>query len=441
MKTYHDLVEKLAPKEFGKAGKIWTIGLIVFVVIGLIAYIDQIIKGQVVTNMRDYVLWGVYISNFVFFVAISFVGSLTAAILRLSRKSWRTPLVRIAEIIAFSAIVLAGVTIILDMGRPDRLHNLFIHARLQSPITWDVIIISTYIVISFLILYLPLLPDLMILKNFFKDKPLLSAWYERLALKWNGTEEQWKILFRSIHTVAILIIPVALILQTIDAWLFSTTYRIGWDSTNFGPYFIAGAFVVGTGGLISVVYVLRKVYKLEEFITDLHFDKLGRLLVFACLIYLYFNVNEYLIPAFTASKAEAEHLHTMFAGEYAGLFWFVTIGGLILPVIVMVFKPGRKPDSVFLMAILVVITSWWKRYLIVVPSLLHPFLPIQGVPEEWRSYFPSLHEWAIVAGTLAGALLLITLLVRFLPIIPIYRTAVEKGLLDNQKLIDHEKVA
>ena len=116
MKTYQELVAKLAPKPFGRVGKIWTIGLTIFVVLGIVAYIDQLIKGQVVTNMRDYVLWGVYISNFVFFVAISFVGSLTAAILRLSRKVWRTPLVRIAEIIAFSAIVMAGVTIILDMG-------------------------------------------------------------------------------------------------------------------------------------------------------------------------------------------------------------------------------------------------------------------------------------------------------------------------------------
>ena len=434
MTKYDELVAELAPRKFTKLGQFWTAGLILVVVIGIAAYIDQIIKGQIVTNMRDYVLWGVYISNFVFFVAISFVGSLTAAVLRLTNKDWRTPLVRIAEIIAFAAIVMAGVTIVLDMGRPDRLLNVFIHARLQSPIAWDIIIIFTYVAISFLILYIPVLPDLAILKKFFKGKAI-AKWYDAFSLKWTGSDKQWKIQAKSIQIVAVLIIPVALILQSVDAWLFSTTYRTGWDSTNLGPYFIAGAFVVGTGGLISEMYVLRKVYRLEKYITDLHFDKLGRLLVFACLIYLYFNINEYLMPAYTAAKSETVHLNTLFTGHYAPLFWFVTIGGLILPIFFLIFPKGRKPFPLFIIAIVVVITSWWKRYVIVVPSLLHPFLPIQGVPESWHHYFPSLHEWAIVSGTLAAALLIITILVRYLPIIPIARTAKEQGIIDNENSV------
>ena len=433
MSKYEDLVAELAPRKFKKWGVIWTVGLVVVVVMGVIAYIDQIIKGQIVTNMRDYVLWGVYISNFVFFVAISFVGSLTAAILRLTHKTWRTPLVRIAEIIAFSAIIMAGVTIVLDMGRPDRLYNLILHGRLQSPIPWDVIIITTYIAISALILYFPLLPDLAILKDHFKDNSFLSKWYRILSLKWEGSTLQWAIQKKSIKVVALLIIPVALILQSVDAWLFSTTYRIGWDSTNLGPYFIAGALVVGVGGLISVMYVVRKAYHLEKYITHMHFDKLGQLLVFACLIYLYFNINEYLLPAFTAPLAEEAHLRELFTGHYAPMFWFVTIGGLIIPIIVLIFPKGRKPLPLFIIAILVVVTSWWKRYLIVVPALLHPFLPIQGVPESWHSYFPSFHEWVIVSGTLAAALLIITIFIRYFPIIPIHRTAKEMGILPNEK--------
>lgn len=433
MSKYQHLIEELAPRPFGKAGKIWVITLVLIIIAGVAAYIDQIIKGQEVTNMRDYALWGVYISNFVFFVAISFVGSMTAAILRLTNNNWRTPLVRIAEIIGFAAIVMAGITIVLDMGRPDRLYHLFINARLQSPITWDVIIITTYIAVSFLILFFPLLPDLAILKDHFKDKPTLSKWYKRLSCNWTGTAKQRSLQQKTIQMVAILIIPVAFILQTIDAWLFSTTYRTGWDSTNFGPYFIAGAFLVGTGGLITVVYVLRKIYKLEHYITDFHFDRLGKLLVLAALIYTYFNINEYLLPYYTTPKAEAKHLHELYFGHYAGMFWFVTIGGLFLPAVALLFKKGRKPKPLFWIAIIVVVTSWWKRYLIVTPTLLEPFLPIQGVPESWRTYWPSMHEWLITFATLAGALLIITLLVRYLPIIPIERTAVERGFIEKPK--------
>jgi len=434
MKNYDQLINELAPRKFGKLGVLWVILLITIIVFGVIAYIDQLIKGQVVTNMRDYALWGIYISNFVFFVATSFVGSVAVAMLRLTRKEWRTPLVRIAEIITLASICMAGITIMIDMARPDRLLNLFIHARLQSPITWDVIIIPTVIAVSFLLLYFPLLPDLAILKTYYKKtNPFLSNIYGKLSLNWTGSNAQKAIQQKSIKIVAILIIPVGLILQTIDAWLFSTTYRIGWDSTNMGPYFLAGAFVAGVGALVTVVWVIRWAYKLEDYITELHFDKIGRLLVLACLVYLYFNINEYLIPAFTASKEEEDHLYVLFTGHFAPIFWFATIGGLIIPIIVLLFKKGRKPFPMFIIGILVVLGSWWKRYIIVTPTLLHPFLPIQGVPESWHHYFPSLHEWLITGATLAMAFLIITILVRYLPVIPIQRTADEQELLKTDK--------
>tara|TARA_R110002073_G_C9473243_1_gene579522 strand:+ start:836 stop:2155 length:1320 start_codon:yes stop_codon:yes gene_type:complete len=423
MYTQKKIISDLVPKKFGKRDSIWTALLIVIIIVGIIAYIDQLIKGQEVTNMRDYALWGIYISNFVFFVATSFVGTVTVAILRLTNNSWRTPLVRIAEIISVAAIIMAGITIMIDMARPDRLLNLFVHARLQSPITWDVVIIPTYIVISLLLLYFPLIPDFAILKNHFKKKkPKLSKFYGKLALNWTGSKAQKLLQEKSIKIIAIMIIPVGLLLQTIDAWLFSTTYRIGWDSTNFAPYFISGAFVAGVGALVTLIYIIRKAKKLENYITDYHFDKLGKLLSLACLIYLYFNINEYVIPLFTAKKGELTHLETLFTGGYSFLFWAVTIIGLLIPIIVLLFKKGRKPNSMFIIGLIVVVGSWWKRFVIVTPTLLHPFLPIQGVPESWRHYFPSLHEWLITFATLAMAFLIITICVRYLPVIPIQRT-------------------
>ena len=434
MKNYDVLLKDLAPKKFGKRGTIWVIFLSLIIVLGLIAYIDQVIKGQVVTNMRDYALWGIYISNFVFFVATSFVGSVTVAVLRLTNNSWRTPLVRIAEIISLAAIVMAGLTIMIDMGRPDRLLNLFLHARLQSPITWDVIIIPTSIALSFLLLYFPLLPDLALLKKHFKDtKPKLSKWYGKLALNWSGTKVQKLVQEKSIRIIAVMIIPVGILLQTIDAWLFSTTYRIGWDSTNMGAYFISGAFVAGLGALVTMVYVVRKVRGLDNYITEYHFDKLGKFLGLACLTYLYFNINEYLIPIFTAPVEEDIHLSALVSGEWAPLFWFAQVVGLLLPILILLFKQGRKPGPMFIVGIMVMVGSWWKRYIIVTPTLLHPFLPIEGVPESWHHYFPSMHEWVITSGTLAMCLLIITLLVRILPVIPIQRTAEELDLLNTDK--------
>lgn len=165
----------------------------------------------------------------------------------------------------------------------------------------------------------------------------------------------------------------------------------------------------------------------------MHFDKMGKLLVLLCLVYLYFNVNEYLVPAYKTTNEEADYLYSLFVGDHAKMFWSVIIGGLVIPIIVLIFPQGRKPLPLFIIGFFVVIGAWWKRYIIVTPTLLHPFLPIQGVPKSWHSYFPSGLEWTVTFGTLAGALLIMTILFRYLPIIPIHETAEEKGLLETNK--------
>jgi len=426
------ITRDLLPQKFGKRGIIWTTALFIVCIIGMIAYYRQLKFGLVVTNMRDYVSWGIYISNFVFFVAISLVGSLITAIFRLANVKWSTPLTRIAEIIAVSAIVFASIIIVVDMGRPDRILYLFLHGRIQSPIMWDVIVISTYFCISLLLLYFPLLPDLKILIQFKqKTGKALNKLYRFQGSFWKGTREQNKISDRSINILSIIIIPVAFCIHTVTSWLFATTYRPGWDSTNFGAYFISGAFLVGAGAVVVAMFIFRWAYNLERYITENHFEKMGRIVVLLALLYLYFNVNEYLVPAFKMRKPEEAHLTDLFTGEFATMFWFAILIGMIFPIIILVFKKGRKPLPVFIAGVMVVIGAWFKRYLIVTPTLLHPFLPMQNVPESYHHYFPRWEEWAIAMGSLAGALLVITFFARIYPIIPIQETINEQHEMEE----------
>jgi Ni/Fe-hydrogenase subunit HybB-like protein len=420
-------IQDLLPQKFGRRGMIWTGTLILICMVGAFAYYRQLKYGLVVTHMRDYVSWGIYISNFVFFVAISLVGSLITAIFRLSKVPWRTPLTRISEIIAVSAITFASLIIIVDMGRPERLVNLFTHGRIQSPIMWDVIVIGTYFCISLFLLYITLLPDIriMIKARAILGKPF-SKLYRWLGSFWKGTAAQEKIRDRAITILCIVIIPVAFCIHTVTSWLFATTYRPGWDSTNFGAYFISGAFLVGAGGVVVAMYVFRRVYHLEKYITEKHFEKMGRVVVLLALLYLYFNVNEYLVPAFKMKKPEAAHLNQLFTGEYAILFWFAIMIGMIIPILIMLFKKGRRPLPMFIAAVMVVVGAWFKRYLIVTPTLLHPFLPMQNVPESYHHYFPSWEEWAIAMGSLAGALLIITFFARVFPVVSIYKTLTDE---------------
>ncbi len=424
-KVENDLLAHLTTKQ--KRSNIFMLFLIVIILIGAFAYYRQIRYGLIVTSMRDYTSWGVYISNFVFFVAISLVGSLISSILKLSKAAWSIPLTRISEIIAIAAIVCASVIIIVDMGRPDRFLNVLIHGRIQSPILWDVMIISTYLVISILLLYISLIPDLALCRDKLTHVSGLRKWvYRVFSVNWQGKPEQYKIIHRITHILSIAVLPIAFAIHTVTSWLFSTTWRPGWDSTNLGPYFVSGALMAGAAVIITAMYFIRNAYNLHEYITDKVFDKMGKLLVLLSLVYLYFNINEYLGPAFKMVGVEGEHIIELFVGKYAGMYWAVQILGLILPIVVLSFAWGRKPLPMLIISILALLGAWFKRFLIVIPSLQHPYLPIQDVDESYRHYIPTWEEWAITCASFAMVLLIITFLLRVLPVIPIWET--KKGV-------------
>ena len=395
----------------------------------LYAYIQQLRYGLGVTGMRDVVSWGLYISNFVFFVASSLIGMLISAVLGLIGMKWVHPITRIAETIAVAFAAVAGLVIVMDMGRPERLAYVFMYARFQSPILWDVTVITTYFVISFLLLLLPMIPDLAVLYKRFGNLPgWLKPVYKALSLNWCNLPEQNRIIRRSIYILLILIIPAALSIHTVTSWLFAFTTRSGWDSTIFGPYFVSGAFVAGTAAVISAMFFFRKNYKLQDYLTDLHFNNMGKVLVLVAFVYLYFNINEYLVPGYKLKRADAVHLRELMSGQFALIFWLVQVCGLLIPIIMMLFRRMRKPLPLTIISAAVLLGAWFKRYLIVIPTMSHPFLPVQHVPENFKVYTPTLTEIAITLLSFILVLIIITLISKFFPVIPIVETANDKGL-------------
>jgi Ni/Fe-hydrogenase subunit HybB-like protein len=430
-KIISDLIK---PIGIDRKFHIWMAFLTMILVACLYAYYIQLREGLGVAGIRDYVSWGMYIANFVFFVASSLIGMLITAVLGLSGAKWITPIARIAEIIAIGFASVAGLVIVSDMGRPERLLNVFIYGRIQSPILWDVTVVTTYVLISMLLYLLPLIPDMAILQR----NPTLPKWlrniYGILSINWKGTPAQYDILHRAIKIMAILIVPVALAIHTVTSWLFASTSRIGWDSTIFGPYFVSGAFVSGIACLVIAMYFFRKNYKLHDYITEDHFNKIGKIMVLVSLVYLYFNINEFLVPAYKLKSDDAVHLHALFAGKHALLFWSVQIFGLVIPIILLLFKKIRTSGPMLIISIFVVLGSWFKRYLIVIPTQEHPFLPIQNVPENFIIYKPTLIESAITLGSFIMVLMIISVLAKVFPVIPIWETAHEKGVHEPEKL-------
>jgi Ni/Fe-hydrogenase subunit HybB-like protein len=426
-------------EKVGKAGKIWIGFLIIVLLAGVFAYYIQETQGKYTTiSLRDYTMWGVYIVNFLFMVAIGLVGVLMSAILKLTHFEWYRPLSRIAEVIAIGAIMFAGISIVVAMGRPDRLINLVLHGRIQSPIAWDVIGISTDLAASIILLFIPLIPSLLTCKNQLKKLPKWQLkMYNILSFGWKGTPEQWKVLKKTMRILTILLIPLGIIICTITAWLFATTLRAEWDSTNFGAYFVSNAFLLSCAVMILATFAFRKAYNLEKYLTEMHFDKLGQVLVLMALIHGYFNINEYLIPAYKMSSLHSNHLLSLFVGKDALFYWSVVIFGIILPFLAPLFPKMRKPLPLMIISVIVLIAGWFRLYLIVIPGLLQPYLPIQDVPASWSHYTPSLVEMTIIAATFAGVLLIATLFSRFFPIVSVWEVA--EGQLEGKEEIINYK--
>src|SRR3989338_4312821 len=255
--------------------------LLVVIALAAYAWFHQLRDGLCVTGLHSPVFWGIYITNFVFFIGISHAGTLISAILRLCRAEWRRPITRMAEAITVLVLFVGAGNILMDLGRPDRALNVVRCPNFRSPLLWDVTSITAYLAVSTLYLYVPLIPDIALLR----DRLPRRRWlYRPLALGWKDTPRQRWWLELLIAVLAVIVIPIAVSVHTVVSWVFAMTVQPMWHSTIFGHYFVVGAIFSGIAALIVVMAVLRKVYYLEAYIKRVHFNNLGiLLLVMACL--------------------------------------------------------------------------------------------------------------------------------------------------------------
>lgn len=396
---------------------VWVALLVGVISLGAMAYLRQLKGGLAVTGMRDTVIWGVYITNFVFFIGISHAGTLISAILRATQAEWRRPVTRMAEMITVVALIVGGLMPIIDLGRPDRILYLFLYPQISSPIIWDFVSIATYLTGSLIYLYLPLIPDLALVRDRLQGTRSRLRWklYSLLSLGWKNTPEQHKWLERGINIMMMLIIPIAISVHTVVAWIFAMTMRAGWNSTIFGPYFVVGAIYSGIAGIITVMYIFRRVYHLEAYVTEKHFRYLGYLLLTLGLTYFYFTFAEYLTTSYKMQEGEKFLLEGLMVGQYSLPFWIFVFGGLLAPILIVGLPWTRKIPLIVLASLLVNIGMWLKRFLIVVPSLALPLMPA-----DWGVYVPTGVELAITSAAFAGFALIFTLFTKFLPIISVW---------------------
>ncbi len=420
--TSNKLLQEFAPQieRTSAVGKLWIAFLTAVVLLGFFALYWQVSRGHIVTGMRDNVVWGVYIVNFIFFMGISYAGALISGTLHLFHAEWRKPIIRMAEFITIISLLIGPGFIMMCIGRLDRLPNLVFYGRIQSPITWDVIAISTDIIGCILFLYLALLRDLAKMRDFEELK--VPNWkkkmYKILALGYTGTPDQQIRLKKATDIMAGMVIAIAIIVYSVLAWIFSVTLQPGWHSTIFGPYFVIAAVYSGTGVLILAMYFFRRMYHLEEHITVKHFINVGVIMMVLAAFFGYFTFSEYLTKWYGSEKNDEQLIKTLFDNYYL-LFILSNYVGVLVPLIVIGFKKLRTINNITIAGFVVVVALWINRYLIVVPTLETPYLPIQESRHAWEIYSATWVEWSLTAGGVALFCLLFTLASKMIPIVQV----------------------
>src|SRR5512142_3000207 len=395
----------------------WLAGLLAVLGWALFAYSRQLENGLIVTNLRDRISWGLYIASFVFFIGISHAGTLLSAILRVTRAHWQMPITRMAEFITGVALMVAALFPAIDMGRPERLANMLLFGRWQSPLIWDILAILTYLTGSLIYLYLPLIPDLALCRNrLAAHAPAWQRWFfTTAAIGWKGTPGQRQALERAMSIMMIVIIPVAVSVHTVVSWVFAMTLRDPLNSTLFGIFFVAGAIYSGIAAIIILMAVLRWVLHLEEFITKTQFVYLGYLLATLAAIMGYLNISEYLTTGYKMEGGTRFHIQQLMIGPFAGLFWFYIIGGILLPILFMLSPRTRTIRGIIIAAVLVIVAMWIERYLIIVAGFRVPLMAYTPA-----NYSPSWVEWSILAGGFALFALIISIFAKLFPVVSIW---------------------
>jgi len=384
----------------------------------LFAWLTQLRNGLGVTAMRTPVgaAWGVYIANFVFFACMAHGGMAISAAVRLLKLKRYLPIARMGEVLTIVALMMAGLSILIDLGRPDRAFNVIWYWPQRigtSPLSWDVSVILLYLSLSASYLWLTMRRDLMLSADRFARRGLL---YRALLIGYRP-EDQGKIERTAWWLSIAITILIVMLSGGVIPWIFGLVpSRPGWFGAMAGPYFLTAALASSIAAVIVIATTLRKVFHWEEYIKPELFKELGVVLAVLTHLYIYLTFAEQVTMRYASPHAELLVSEMLLQGQFAHIYWPMLIGGFALPAVWLVaqgvypriFSPARTA----LMAAVILIAFWVKRFLIVIPSLLRPLLPFPS-----GTYSPSWVEWSIIIGIFALATLLYLLYLKVFPMV------------------------
>ena len=397
--------------------------LVVLSVLGVLqAVVTLAIQTYVGLGIAGYqapVFWAVYIITFVFWIGIGHAGTLISAILFLFRAKWRNAINRGAETMTVFAVLTAALFPLIHIGRLWKFYFLLpypnqrgLWVNFKSPLLWDVFAINTYMTISIVFFYVGLIPDIAIARD--RSTGVKKVVYSILSLGWQGSSGQWKAHNRTVLHLSGLATPLVLSVHSVVSWDFAMSIIPGWHATIFAPYFVAGAIFGGFAMVLTVMIPVRRIFGLEEYLTDYHFDNMSRFILFTSWIVGYAYGMEYFIAWYSGVEAEQTSFWLRAFGPYWLSTWIMIFCNCIAPQILWFSKLRTHIPTLFVLSVIINIGMWFERYVIIITSLSRDF-----IPAAWGLYIPSPAELSILAGSFCWFSMFFLLFIKFFPIIAI----------------------
>ena len=386
---------------------------------GVGAFVYQTYFGFGVTGLMHPVMWGVYITTFVFWVGIAHAGTLISAILYLFRAKWRNAVNRGAEAMTVFAVLIAAMFPLIHIGRVWKFYFMIpypnqrgLWVNFKSPLIWDLFAINTYMIISILFFAVGLIPDIGAARDRVRD--WRRHLYRVLAMGWKGSSQQWRHHARAVLHLSGLATPLVLSVHSVVSWDFATSLVPGWHTTIFAPYFVAGAIFSGIAMVITLLVPVRKAFGLERYLTASHFDNMGKLILLTSSIVGYSYGMEFFSAWYSANPFEqGSFWHRSFGYQWTST-WIMLICNVVVPLPLWVKKVRENPWVMWVISIFINVGMWFERYVIITTGLSHEY-----DPAAWGYYVPSVVELTILAASFALFLTMFLIFLRMFPVISI----------------------
>jgi molybdopterin-containing oxidoreductase family membrane subunit len=354
----------------------WTIFCVAFIVIaGIVIWV-----WGAITQKHNPGFWHVSLVSLLFWIGITQGMLAFSALLRMCHASWRYPLNRPLDIASLFGVWAPALIPFLVYAR-NEIYNLGSSGyrdnvwRVAGSTFWDAVCIGTAYVAGIMLLYLTSLPDFSVLRDRAAEGTFERRFFGRIAKwgrqpgdQWHGSDHQWRVLRRSEGVLVVGTVVAFVVSQTVLGWDFQLAAARNWDSSIFAPLYTLSSLLGAVAMTVLVTVMNNRVLRGRGFVTEQHYDNLGRVMIALGLVWFYFRWCDYLTTWYGRIPHEwfIQNNRVTAFPVMAGLTLFCCT---IAPVFGNMFRKIRtRPLGLSIISVLVLIGVALQRYLDTVPT-------------------------------------------------------------------------